>query len=421
MNSSTQISKVLLSSTLVSALLLAGCGSDNNNNSASTEVSQSLVTSTENYAPAQTEAETSVSQKISYKMPAIEGGQTTATAIVMIPKGKMPENGWPVIVWAHGTTGVADQCAPSVLKDAEGKFNLGGALPIAKGLVAQGYAVIAPDYEGLGSKGIHPFLNAKSASESIISALKAAKQQYGNQLSKDWAVVGHSQGGHAAIAAAERADGAGLNFKGVVAYAPASNLGTILLGGYAQVKSQLGQPAGVPTAKAVLPDLQAFASLISAGIMQYQPAFTYKTGFTSQRAIDIAAKAESECYPQVAAEFKADVSNFYDDSANVTKLYPGLDENFIQIPAAAIFLLDSTIGQKPVNKPIVVVQGELDSTVPAGITRLLESQVRASNKNNTTSITFKYQPTADHSSVVLDALNPTGQLAIFLNTNLPAK
>lgn len=419
MNSAAYLSKILITSTLTSALFLAGCGSDNND-SPSNQISPSLITKTENYAPQQTESTTSLSQKITYKMPAIAGGQTTATAVVMIPKGTVPTGGWRMVVWAHGTTGVADQCAPSNLKSENGEFNLGGALPIAQALVNRGYAVIAPDYEGLGSSGIHPFLNSKSESESIISAVKAVKQQYRNQVSNDWAVVGHSQGGHAAMATAERADDAGLNFKGVVAYAPASNLGTILLGGYAQVKSVLGQPAGVPTAKAVLPDLQAFASLISAGIMQYQPTFTYKTGFTSQRAIDIAAKSESECYPQVAAKFKADIADFYNDSANATKLYPGLDENFIQIPAAAIFLVDSTIGQKPVAKPIVVVQGELDNTVPAAITRLLESQVRASSKTNS-NISFNYPATETHGTVVLDALNPNGQLAAFLKTNLPSK
>ena len=30
-----------------------------------------------------------------------------------VPKGKAPKGGWPVISWAHGTTGIADQCAPS--------------------------------------------------------------------------------------------------------------------------------------------------------------------------------------------------------------------------------------------------------------------------------------------------------------------
>src|SRR5688572_28267088 len=40
----------------------------------------------------------------------------TAIAVsgsVYVPKGTAPAGGWPVIAWAHGTTGTADVCAPS--------------------------------------------------------------------------------------------------------------------------------------------------------------------------------------------------------------------------------------------------------------------------------------------------------------------
>lgn len=415
MNSAAYISKILITSTLTSALLLAGCGSDNNN-SPSNQVSQSLITNTESYAPQQTTATTIVSDKITYKMPAIAGGQTTATAVVMIPKGTAPIGGWPIIVWAHGTTGVADQCAPSNLKSENGEFNLGGALPIAQALVSQGYAVIAPDYEGLGSAGIHPFLNAKSESESIISAVKAVKQQYSTQVSNDWAVVGHSQGGHAAIAAAERADDAGLNFKGVVAYAPASNLKQTFDYGQAAVKGSL-QQGKYETAITILAGLQTFSALATAGVKQTMPNTSFDDVFRSRGAV-IAKKAETElCSDKLGQAFGQDIQASLQTGQFE---YPGLVTNFNEVPAIKTFLVDSTIGQKPIAKPIVVVQGELDSTVPADITRLLESQVRTSSKNNS-NIIFKYPATDTHGTVVLDALNPNGQLATFLKTNLPSK
>lgn len=417
MNHLGALPKLFSVTLLASSLMLAGC--NDSNDDSSDNISTNLVTKTESYAPEQTTATTTVSDKITYKMPSINAGQTTATAVVMIPKGTMPANGWPVVVWAHGTTGVADQCAPSNLKDTDGKFTLGGTLPIVQQLLSEGYAVVAPDYEGLGSPGIHPFLNAKSESQSIISALQAAEQQYSKQLSKDWVVVGHSQGGHAAIAAAERAGDAGFNFKGVVAYAPASNLGTILLGGYSQIKGALNTPAGVPTAKAVLPGLQAFSALATAGIKQTQPQFTYNMAFTSDRAANIAAKAETECYPQVSADFSTDINAYYDDAQNATTLYPGLDENFNKVPSVAIFLLDSKIGQKPINMPLLVLQGNNDQTVPKGATQLLEQQILTTSQSNS-NITFKYEAGQDHGSIVTDAANPNGQLAAFLETNLPS-
>lgn len=36
-----------------------------------------------------------------------------ATSLVFTPNTPAPAGGWPIVVWAHGTTGVADACAPS--------------------------------------------------------------------------------------------------------------------------------------------------------------------------------------------------------------------------------------------------------------------------------------------------------------------
>ncbi len=46
------------------------------------------------------------------------------------------------MVWAHGTTGVADACAPSKSALTDSTKDL-----ISK-LLAAGYVVVAPDYEG---------------------------------------------------------------------------------------------------------------------------------------------------------------------------------------------------------------------------------------------------------------------------------
>lgn len=51
---------------------------------------------------------------------------------------------------------MADACAPSKAALADSTKDL-----ISK-LLAAGYVVVAPDYEGLGTPGIHPFLNVKS-------------------------------------------------------------------------------------------------------------------------------------------------------------------------------------------------------------------------------------------------------------------
>ncbi len=52
---------------------------------------------------------------VTYKMLGVDGAEVDATTLVFTPKTVPPVNGWPIVVWAHGTTGVADECAPSVL------------------------------------------------------------------------------------------------------------------------------------------------------------------------------------------------------------------------------------------------------------------------------------------------------------------
>ena len=53
---------------------------------------------------------------------------------------------------------------------------------LANTLLAAGYVIVAPDYEGLGTSGVHPYLNLSSQATSAIAAVKAAKEHYGTQL-----------------------------------------------------------------------------------------------------------------------------------------------------------------------------------------------------------------------------------------------
>jgi len=146
---------------------------------------------------------------MTYKMQGIKGQETQATALVFTPKTEPPAGGWPIVAWAHGTVGVGDDCAPS-----RNRLIVEGLLPdvhtqkMIDSFVQAGYVVVAPDYEGLGEpsgRELHPFLNLKSEAYSITDAVVATKSWLGNKTSNKWAVVGASQGGHAALGAAQYA------------------------------------------------------------------------------------------------------------------------------------------------------------------------------------------------------------------------
>ena len=55
--------------------------------------------------------------KIAYISSDISGRKTIATALVVAPVGPAPSGGRPVMTWAHGTTGAAQNCGPSQVTD----------------------------------------------------------------------------------------------------------------------------------------------------------------------------------------------------------------------------------------------------------------------------------------------------------------
>jgi pimeloyl-ACP methyl ester carboxylesterase len=117
---------------------------------------------------------------------------------LFLPKGEAPAGGWPLIAWAHGTVGIADVCAPSWNKrsDRDTKY--------LNHWLSQGYAVVASDYQGLGTPGGHPYLATRPAAYSVLDSIRAV-QGGGFKLSKSVVLVGQSQGGGAAFATAGEA------------------------------------------------------------------------------------------------------------------------------------------------------------------------------------------------------------------------
>ena len=142
------------------------------------------------------------------------GGRTpiAASGAVFVPKGPAPAGGWPIIAWAHGTTGVADVCAPSWAPRSKRDTDYLNAW------LAQGYSVVAADYQGLGTPGGHPWMSGRSEGWSVLDGVRAALGAF-PQLANAVVIVGQSQGAHAALSAAllARAYAPAVNVKSTVA------------------------------------------------------------------------------------------------------------------------------------------------------------------------------------------------------------
>ena len=193
--------KLLTVAMLSSTLFLAACGGDDNGTTIfvpkpeipENNIKDPVVGIPKNYELNGMAAASSDSVVMTYKMLGVNNKEVLATALVFTPPASVlpPVSGWPIVVWAHGTTGVADKCAPS-------QQGLGGNEVLLKALLESGYVVVAPDYEGLGEPSgldAHPFLNVKSEAYSITDAVVAARA-YLTSLNKktngQWMTVGHS-------------------------------------------------------------------------------------------------------------------------------------------------------------------------------------------------------------------------------------
>jgi acetyl esterase/lipase len=146
------------------------------------------------------------------------------SGVVVIPAGAAPEEGRPIVAWAHPTTGVVSRCAPS-----QARFVFQTMMGLRE-MVRRGYIVAATDYPGLGTPGPHPYLVGDSEARAVLDAVRAARNMPQASAGDRYAVWGHSQGGQAALFAGALAASYApeLQLAGVAVAAPATDLQTLL-------------------------------------------------------------------------------------------------------------------------------------------------------------------------------------------------
>lgn len=164
------------------------------------------------------------SYRVLYRSVGLDGRITAVSGMVMIPAAPPPPGGRPVVAWAHPTTGVEEQCAPSRARVFfDSVQGLGDMLD-------RGYIVTATDYPGLGTAGPHPYLVGISEGRAVLDSVRAASALPGAAAGRSFAVWGHSQGGHAALFAGLLATRYAPEWRlvGIAAAAPATDLARLL-------------------------------------------------------------------------------------------------------------------------------------------------------------------------------------------------
>jgi acetyl esterase/lipase len=157
--------------------------------------------------------------RVRYWTTSDRGAEIEVTGMVVAPREAMPVRPRPVLAWAHGTSGVVEKCAPTLL-------DFFGVTPGLSEAVRRGYVFVAPDYPGLGSAMPHPYLVGTSTAHSVLDAVRAARSIPGAAAGNSFAVWGESQGGHAALWTGQLAQSyvPDLSLVGVAAAAPPTDL-----------------------------------------------------------------------------------------------------------------------------------------------------------------------------------------------------
>jgi len=315
-----------------------------------------------------------------------KGRPVAVSGTVDLPKTAAPEGGWKMVSWGHGTTGVADKCAPSRTKaggPADGYIQYASAT--ADGWLKAGYAVLRTDYEGLGTDGGHRYLVGRSEGRSIVDmALAARNLTAPGTLSDEYVIGGHSQGGQSALfGAAEAAnDAPGLKLKGVFAYAPASHI-------YEQrvAIDNLGPDFGGLTGLAVM-ILDSAAR--EAGI---------KTkSLVNPKVAKLLPVLEKGCSPEIG---KA-----YGKIAPRDILRKGVKSDKIDA------ILKAMNPDVSIPVPVLVLQGSADTTVFPNFTSALKGELEAKGNN----LTFREFEGLTHSSIVTDQA-PQAAVLEFLRSS----
>ncbi|MEI7785652.1 MAG: hypothetical protein WCK08_14780 [Betaproteobacteria bacterium] len=340
---------------------------------------------------------------LAYRMNSAKGQAISATAMLFTPKTATPSTGWPLLVFGHGTTGLEAECAPSVTMNASGTWDYAS---LVASLVAQGMVVIAPDYEGLGSREMgvvpgHPYLDLRSAGQSMALAAVAAKKQLSNSLSGDWATLGHSQGGHAALAGAQFSSLAkqldsGLNYKGAVAIAPASNLLFSLNTMGAALAA--AAPADYSNAYSTLINANLYAAYVVRGA-QSTPTPISAHGLLGSRMLAVYnSSVDKGCLNEFVTAIARDVSAYSVTANAAPKDYPGVSLSAVNAAKLAALLAAREPGQSKLPGKTLIVQGSADTTVlPLSTDKLIDT-MKAKGSDVTRS--FHNSPTATHSGVL---------------------
>lgn len=266
------------------------------------------------------------------------GASIDMTGAVMVPSGPVPAGGRNIVAWAHGTSGIADACAPST------NAWLFSSIAGLNDMLKRGYVVVAPDYQGFGGPGPHPYLAGPSAAHSVLDAIRAARAVPDASASNRFAVWGESQGGHATLWTAQLAASYApeLQLVAAAAAAPPVDLAANLTGN---------------TNATVRALLTAFAAASWSEV--YDIPLSTVTGAIGQ---DLIRRLASNCVTLDGFKLRTKIG-----LVRLTNQLRGVDLN--ASPRWAELMRANSVSASNLGVPLLIAQGSADVIVAPAVTR----------------------------------------------------
>jgi Secretory lipase len=317
--------------------------------------------------------------RIIYESTDLAGRPIPVSALFATPAARPPQEGFPLIGFAHGTTGVGEMCGISHTPLEVGTPGYSAWVPHLEPMVRQGWAVVASDYSGMGAPGPQSYLVGPLEARGILDSMRAviAPNPATGAVPIDTArlgVYGKSQGGEAALSALQLAPH----------YAPDLDIagGVILAPGFTpSLQGVLDAVASNPTSTAQ----NMFVLLIAQSYARNYPELVSLDDIVSpegQKRIDLLAR---HCGTDLADR----VSDVPLSDLIKTPFAPGL----------VSALARGMPGTEKLEMPIVVVQGLKDVTI---LPQFTHAEVMSQCALGTTTFYVRY-PEDDHPSINFQA------------------
>jgi hypothetical protein len=287
------------------------------------------------------------------------GAEAVTSGEVLIPAGRAPRGGWPVISWAHGTSGLADACAPSRVGPAEKARDFSYLATWMR----QGYAIVGTDYAGLGTPGLPAYLNGASEAHNIVDMVTAARAFANGRLpaamhlARKYVIIGQSQGGGAAIYTARYATalgGPGLSYRGAVGTGTPANVEKALL--------PLG-PKSPPVA--LTPGITSYIAYIFASLRHVHPELGID-GILTAEGRTYLAMAERECVNAFEAKLTGvNVGDWFTRPVALLPNFAATLSDYMAMPTSGF------------DTPFFMANGLADTDVPFAIVAPYVAQLEA--------------------------------------------